>query len=111
MSIVTSAGALSTATATGRVAVLFHATACPFCRTFAPEFRRIVSEHNDVREVEALMEFDDNPLWERFAIDVVPTVLFFEDGMLSSRLDGRISVGLTPTDLSEALDAFARNPA
>ncbi len=111
MSIVTTAGALSTATASGRTAVLFQANECPFCRAFAPDFRRTLQKRPDIREVEALMDFEDDTMWAQFAIEVVPTVVFFEDGMVVSRLDGRLGVGLSMAELDQALDAFAREAA
>ena len=69
MSIVTTAGALSTATASGRTAVLFQANECPFCRAFAPEFRRALQRRSDIREVEALLDFEDDTMWTQFAIE------------------------------------------
>jgi thiol-disulfide isomerase/thioredoxin len=111
MSIVTTAGALSAATATGRAAVLFQSTACPFCRAFAPEFRRTVGHHPDIREVEVLLDDEYDPLWTQFDIEVLPSVVFFEDGMVVSRLDGRLGVGLSTSDLEESLNAFWRGAA
>lgn len=103
MAIVTTPGALSAATATGRAAVLFHRTECPFSRAFAPEFRRTLQAFSGIREVEALLDDEESPLWSQFGIEVTPTVVFFEDGMAVSRLESRLGQGLTANDLREAL--------
>lgn len=51
------------------------------------------------------VQIDDynNPLWEEFSIDYVPTVVLFERGTVSSRLDGKSGRGLGEKEFSEWL--------
>jgi len=86
----------------GRWIVDFTADWCPYCRAFLPTFlgARGVPAHatralGDVTDV-------DSPLWESLALDVVPTVVCFDDGRPVRRLDGVLGEGLS----GEALDRF-----
>lgn len=102
MTRVTDPHALATAVASGRTAVLFHATWCPHCCRYLPVFADEM--RGDPRAaVEAVLDDDDNPLWAQYDIDVVPTVLLFEDGRVTARLDGRLGEGLAAGELSRAL--------
>ncbi|HEY3355169.1 MAG TPA: thioredoxin family protein [Polyangia bacterium] len=85
-----------------RVMALFHATWCPYCRTFAPVFRQAAAPAG-YAPLEIVIDDDDDPLWERYAIQLVPTVLFFEEGKVIQRLDGRPGVGLTEPLLRQAI--------
>jgi hypothetical protein len=58
--------------------------------------------------VEARLDGEDNPLWDVFGIDIVPTVLFFEGGEVVQRLDGKPLVGLDEKKLEKALATFER---
>jgi thiol-disulfide isomerase/thioredoxin len=83
----------------GTVAVAFLADWCPFCRTFEPEFARL-SAGAGGRLLVADMTAMDSPLWDRFAVEVVPTVVVFREGKVAFRADGVAGEGLGPTDLS-----------
>ncbi len=83
--------------------VLFHSTWCPFCRTFEPTFDAVGKDQRAWEPAEVLLEEDENPLWERFGIRAVPTVLFFDDGKVVGRLDAEFGVGLRESDLRRAL--------
>ena len=86
----------------GRVAVLFHATWCPFCRAFLPVFQK-ATEGTRLEVIEAVVDDEQNPLWNEQDVDIVPTVLFFEGGKVVKRLDGRAGVGLTREDIEGAM--------
>ena len=45
----------------------------------------------------------DNPLWEEYSIEAVPTVILFELGTVLKRLDGRLGRGLNEKEFSEWL--------
>ncbi|HEY7587156.1 MAG TPA: thioredoxin family protein [Thermoplasmata archaeon] len=72
---------------------LFWATWCPFCRRFKPEFDRLAAERSWHF---ASVDLDDeaNPLWDDYAIDVVPTLALFLGGRLVDREDGILGYGL-----------------
>jgi thioredoxin 1 len=40
------------------------------------------------------MDDDDNPMWEIFSLQAVPTIIIFENGKLIKRLDCKLGVGL-----------------
>lgn len=94
-----------------RVAVLFHATWCPFCRKFRPVFERLVDEKTGFEPVEAVIDDEENPLWARFGLDVVPAVVLFDAGRQIGRVDGALGVGLTERDLRRVLDDAAKRTA
>ncbi len=84
--------------------VLYHATWCPFCRSFRPTFEKLTAGAG-LQVVEAVLDDEENPIWIDQKIEVVPTVVFYENGRPSRRLDGRAGVGLTEDDLRQALRA------
>lgn len=86
--------------------VLVHATWCPFCRSFRPVFEEATAGE-DYERIEAVLDDEENPLWKELGVDLVPTVLFYEDGKLVRRLDGRPGVGLRRGDLADALGRAA----
>lgn len=67
-----------------RAVVLFYASWCPFSQKFLPVF-----EKTD----------DKASLCEEYSIDVVPTVIVFEKGKVSKRLDGEPGAGLKEKQL------------
>ena len=52
---------------------------------------------------EAKVNDDDNPLWDRFSINAVPTVIAFDKGSIISRRDAKMSAGLDESDLDSIL--------
>lgn len=79
----------------GRIAALFWADWCPYARRFRPHF-----EAADLRMDKAVVDVgDEGPLWDRYRIPVVPTVLVFADGREVARLDGISGRGLDPRAL------------
>ena len=47
---------------------------------------------------------DDNPLWEEYSIEAVPTVILFEAGTVRRRLNGRFGYGLSEKQFAEWLE-------
>lgn len=80
-----------------KTVVLFYASWCPYCANFKPSFE--AANMKSARKVGALVDEDENPLWDRFNIQAVPTMIVFEDGKVTSRRDARKGVGLTKSDL------------
>ena len=75
-----------------KVFVLFYASWCPFSRRFLPVFEKY-SEDNPQNCIQ--VKIDDKPkLSEKYSVDVVPTVLVFERGKVTKRLDGEAGAGL-----------------
>ncbi len=91
-----------------RVAVAFVADWCPFCRSFAPEFETLgVGKTRDLLFADLTSE--ESPLWDTFRIEIVPTVIVFEDGVPIHRADGRAGYGLDADDLAR-IRSVLRSP-
>lgn len=91
-------------------AVAFLADWCPFCEQFAPAFASL--RVRTVRLLVADLTDVDSPLWDRFRIEVVPTVVVFRDGVATARYDGRAGEGIDPDQLhrlEESLGAGERS--
>jgi thioredoxin 1 len=78
--------------------VLIYASWCPFCIRFLPVFTKYAPK----MEAQCFMVKDDQEIIaDQYAVEVVPTVLFFENGQVSKRLDGILGVGLKEKQLAE----------
>ena len=89
-----------------KVLVLFYATWCQYCVNFVPIFKRKIIDFNLGKVIHVLLDDYDNQLWDDHDIEAVPTVIFFEKGKISKRLDGRFGVGLTEKQLNVWLENF-----
>jgi thioredoxin 1 len=78
---------------------------CPFCRNFKPIFEASANSLTNSQQkfFESNIDDDDNPLWERFSIDAVPTIIAFEKGKIISRRDAKMGIGLVKSDLDSIL--------
>ena len=70
--------------------VAYHATWCPYCLAFMENYRSLEPEGKD----EVLDDMND-PLWIEKRIDLVPTVIEYENGVEIRRLTARSGVGIT----------------
>lgn len=73
--------------------VLFYADWCPYCANFRPTFEEINSDV--IQKKAALVNEDENPLWDRFNIQAVPTIIAFQNGNILARRDAKKEIGLT----------------
>jgi hypothetical protein len=48
---------------------------------------------------------DENPLWDIYGFEAVPSVILFEGGQVSRRLDCQLGRGLTESQFSSWLAA------
>jgi thiol-disulfide isomerase/thioredoxin len=85
-------------------AIAFLADWCPYCREFVPGFAALGGHSFGVAVADVTSI--ESPLWERFGIEVVPTVIVFRDGVAGFRADGRYMEGLDANDL-RAISAAA----
>jgi thioredoxin 1 len=85
--------------------VMFYADWCPFCRKFKPIFEASANSLADGQQkfYESNIDNDDNPLWERFSINAVPTLIAFEKGKIISRRDAKMGIGLEKSDVDSLL--------
>jgi thiol-disulfide isomerase/thioredoxin len=88
-----------------RLMVLFYAGWCPFSQAFLPTYRKHAAA-GEPCYVRILVDEGD-ALTEKYSIEVYPTILFFEKGMVVKRLDGVYHRGLSKGQLED----FARHCA
>jgi thiol-disulfide isomerase/thioredoxin len=81
--------------------VMFHADWCPFCHRFLAVFRGASSPHRHFYGVK--INEDSSPLWDRYDIKAVPTLLAFDGGKVVARRDSRLGVGLGKSNLDSIL--------
>ena len=85
---------------------MFYSDWCPFCHRFKPIFESATitkSGDNGYKFYESKVNDDENPLWDRFSINAVPTLLAFDKGKIVSRRDAKMGVGLSQSDLDSLL--------
>ena len=91
----------------GKALVMFYADWCPYCQRFKPIFESAAakskSSTTSCKMYEAQVNDDDNPLWDRFSINAVPTVIAFDKGSIISRRDAKMNAGLDKSDLDSIL--------
>jgi thioredoxin 1 len=81
--------------------VLFYATWCPYCSNFKPTFESAKIEA--ATKLGSIIDEDENPLWDRFNILAVPTIIIFQNGKIISRRDAKKHVGLTKSDMDSII--------
>ena len=84
-----------------KILVLFYADWCPYCANFKPTFEEINS--NNIQKKAALVNDDENPLWDRFNIQAVPTMIAFQNGNILARRDAKKGIGLTRKDMESMI--------
>ena len=85
-----------------RTIAMFYADWCPFCQKFKPFFEQ-KSEVSKYKMISVKINEDDNPLWDRFEISAVPTIIAFDHGSIVARRDAKMGTGLTEIDLDQLL--------
>jgi thioredoxin 1 len=86
-----------------RVVALFFASWCPFCVKILPAFQQ--STQREGRCLIAVQD-DQETMAETYAVKVYPTLLCFEKGMVTRRLDGVPGIGISEKDLKVFVDSF-----
>jgi len=81
-----------------KVIALVYASWCPFCRRILPVTEQF---DQDERRNFLLVEDDGEIIAERYTINVFPTLLFFNKGAVSRRLDGTPGVGLNEAQVKD----------
>ncbi|MGA2681123.1 MAG: thioredoxin family protein [Candidatus Bathyarchaeia archaeon] len=86
-----------------KILALFYASWCPYCIRFVPVFQKKTGGFNGAAVIHVMLDDYDNPLWDDYDVKAVPTIIFFEKGVVSKRLDGKFGVGLTEKQLDNWL--------
>jgi thioredoxin 1 len=91
-----------------KVLVLFYASWCPYCRNFLQTVDKSLASYGFEHIVHANLDDYDNPLWEDYSVEAVPTLVYFEGGKVSKRLDAESGAGLTEKRCREWLEKFKK---
>ena len=84
--------------------ILFYADWCHYCRRFIPIFDEALKKANPNILVGGIkLNDDDNPLWDRYDINAVPTLIAFSNNSIKFRRDAKMGIGLTKSDLDSIL--------
>lgn len=85
-----------------KMIVLFYATWCPFCVSFLPIFESAAKK----KPLYFLLAKDNQEkIADEYSVTVYPSVIYFENGTISKRLDGKLRVGLNEKQLSDFIDS------
>ncbi len=82
-----------------KVFVLFYASWCPYSQRFLPIYSKW-AEENPQNYLKMVIDEQDD-VTDKYSIDVYPTVLYFEKGEVSKRLDGVSGAGLSGKNLTD----------
>ena len=97
---------------TDKKIVLFYADWCPYCSKFKPIYEEkmlhITSKETNLIKNEfgafvSKVNDDENPLWDRFSINSIPTIIAFDGNKIITRQDAKMGIGLTKNDLDQLL--------
>ena len=89
------------------VFVLFYASWCPFSLAFIPVYEKHANDRE--KEFVRIILEGNEKLFEKHGIEVYPTVLFFENGAVARRLDGKHMAGLKEIQLTELIASCKKN--
>jgi thioredoxin-like negative regulator of GroEL len=90
-----------------KTVVLFEMTTCPFCRMFEERFLDFArSSSGDLNFLRVTLDNPGNPLWARYDIHNVPTVIIFAGGKITSRLDSVPFFGISKKKWAEFCAGF-----
>jgi thioredoxin 1 len=87
------------------VVALFYASWCPFCRSFISTFNKHAGKIGSAVFIRVKIDEDENPMWETYSLMAVPSIILFENGAISSRLDCELGAGLTEKQFVKWLDS------
>lgn len=89
-----------------KVLALFYASWCPYCTRFVPTFNKKAASLDFKSVIHVLLDDNDNPLWDDYDVPAVPTIIFFEDGKVCKRLDGKLGTGLSEGQFKTWIEEF-----
>ena len=84
-----------------KIFIMFYAPWCPFSQRFLLIFERCMQETSRQCYTMVVDELPD--VCEKYSVEVYPSVIFFEKGKASKRLDGILGVGLSEQQLRELI--------
>jgi thioredoxin 1 len=92
-----------------KLLVLFYASWCSFCSRFVPVFDEKIEYFKKALTIRVLLDDFDNQLWDDYEIESVPTIIYFEKGKVSKRLDAKLGRGLNEEKFKVWIKEFDSN--
>jgi thiol-disulfide isomerase/thioredoxin len=74
---------------------LFYSSWCPYCRSFLKTADKTIGNYGFEHIIQVNLDDYNNPMWVTYKVEAVPTLIYFEDGKISKRLDAESGTGLT----------------
>ena len=100
-------GELDSATSGKNSLILFYADWCHYCKNFIPIFENSVKDlDNKVLFGGVKLNEDENPLWDKYGINALPTLIAFSKNTIKNRRDAKMGVGLTKKDMEAILSSI-----
>ena len=101
-------GELDSATSSANSLILFYADWCVYCKRFIPIFENSVKNLSDKKILVGGVKLneDENPLWDKYGINAVPTLIAFSKNTIKDRRDAKMGVGLTKSDMESILSSI-----
>ena len=85
-----------------KTVVFFEMTGCPYCVACKSRFPDLVRERSaNLNFLRLKLDDPRNPLWSRYDIHAVPTVIAFEQGEIVARADSILALGLSKRKWAE----------
>ncbi len=99
---------LDFATSSVNSLILFYADWCLYCKRFIPIFENSVKTLSDKKILVGGVKLneDENPLWDKYGINAVPTLIAFSKNRIKDRKDAKMGVGLTMSDMESILSSI-----
>ncbi|HQL01418.1 MAG TPA: thioredoxin family protein [Smithellaceae bacterium] len=85
-----------------RLIAMVYASWCPFCRKAVPVFEGLA---RDEERNLLLVEDDQEQVADLYGIDVFPTLILFEKGLIVKRLDGKPGLGLHDKQMADFIQS------
>jgi len=85
-----------------RAFVLFYASWCSFCQAFLPIYDKYFEKQPET--FLRVMIDDREELMDRYSVEIVPTVIFFDNGKIKKRCDGEAGIGLSEKSLTDIIN-------
>ena len=89
-----------------KVLALFYSSWCPFCRNFLSVFNQHAQNPGNITYIKVKIDEDEDPLWETYSLEAVPSIILFENGIVSQRLDCELGAGLNEKQFVKWLKTF-----
>ncbi len=85
----------------GKTILLFYADWCPYCLAFKPIFDSY--KIDGYKTLTVKINDDNDPLWDRFNIMRIPTVIVFDNNKIITRRDSKPEDGLKKDDMESLI--------